>query len=433
MVFKTLVRSGREALFWSLLSLFYSNSYCQTERLTLDDAVREALEFNPQLRATRYDIQAAKADLVTAGLRPNPTLTVNADILPSQGLGPADKNYGASLNFPFELGGKRDARIHTSEAGIDVAATQTADQVRQTVAAVRYAYFDFLGSAEKVRAASANLALLDSLVSLSRVRVAGNDIAKVELTRTEVEREKFGLEVLHTKEEQRAARTQLLALMGRSAQGSDKSKTLLLEPDSSAIHLVQDAMSAEPPPLDSLRAIAAEVRPDIQSLRAQEKLAEANLELQHSLAKVDLNVSLDLMRSQGITFYGSTVSVPLPFYSQNQGEIEKAEVKLEQARVLTQAALAQLSADLTNAYNDAEIKRQALKTLEERVLQKASDVRSAIEYSYKRGGTSLVDYLDAARTYNELEQDHADALQSYAKSLVTLNATIGKDIYYGRP
>jgi cobalt-zinc-cadmium efflux system outer membrane protein len=411
-----------------LFQLLATQARGQTERLTLSGAVREAIQFNQQLRVSRYDVQAAQADRTTAGLRPNPTLTVNADILPSQGFGPADKNYGVSLNFPFELGGKRDARVNASEAAIDATEKLTADQVRQTIAATRAAYFDFVGTAEKARAAEENLALLDSLVSLSKIRVADNDIAAVELTRSEVEQEKFGLQVVRAREEHRAALVQLLTLMGRPRNAISPP----IAPDSSAIQMVHDAMRGETLPLDSLLALAEEARPDIQALRAQEKSADANLALQKSLAKIDLNVSLDLLRSQGITFYGSTVSVPLPFYNQNQGEIEKANVKLEQAHVQTEAALAQLRAEVTNAWFDAETKREALKTLEQDVLQKASSVRNAIEYSYKRGGTSLVDYLDAARTYNELQQDYVDALQSYAKSLVTLNLVTGKDFYYDR-
>ena len=403
-----------------------ANSSAQTERLRMADAVREAILANPQLRAARYDLPAAQADRITADLRPNPTLTANADILPSQGLGPADKNYGVSLNFPFELGGKLGARVNATDAAIEVTKFELSDHVRQTVAETRDAYFDLVGSDEKVRAAEQNLALLDSLVTLSKIRVADNDIAVVELTRSEVEREKFALDVVRFREEHRTAMVQLRMLMGRP----ETTRALSMVPDSTDLQVVTEAMRYKTLPLDSLLAIADTVRPDLQALRAQEHAAQMTLELQKALATIDLNVSLDLLRSQGITFYGSTVSVPLPIYNQNQGEIEKAAVKLEQAHLQTVAARSQIRAELTNAWYDAETKRQALLGLAQDVLQKALSVRNAIEYSYKRGGTSLVDYLDAARTYNELQQDYVDALQSYAKSLVALNYVTGKDLYY---
>ena len=396
------------------------------EQLTLKQAVTEALEHSKILQASKFEINASKADETTARLRPNPTLTAIGDIGPSNGLGPADKYYGLSLGIPIELGGKRDKRIAFAEASTNLTAEQYDDVIRQFKLAVQSAYIDFASSGEELIEARENLALLDSAVILSRYRVAGKDISATELSRTEVERDKYFLSTAALDNTFRTARITLLNLLGRNGT----SLFVEVQPDTSIFEPLKQNKIGEIPTVDSLVFIAEIERPDIRALKAAEKADSANLELQKAIASIDLNVSLDLTRQTGVTFYGTTVSVPLKFFDRNQGEIEKAEVRVSQARFNTEATLLRLRADITNARNDVLIKQNAVSILQNNIIQKSSDVRNAVEFAYRRGGTSLVDYLDAARTYNELRTLYYDALADYAKSLLTLNAIIGKDLLY---
>ena len=391
--------------------------------LTMQSAVTRAIENNPTLKAQRFDRTAAEADQLTAGLRQNPSLTINADILPSDGLGIAEKNYGISLAVPIELGGKRDARLAAADAAISVTELQYRDAIRTTTFGVRSAFIDLAVAAARAEAYSENVALLDSLVALSEIRVRDKDIASVELTRSEVERDRVQLEALRLQEAYRAAQMTLGAFMGASREESR------FVADPALVTNVRTAAAGVFPSLDSLVAIAERSRSDIQLLRAAEREAEANRQLQASLASIDLTVSLDYFRSQQITYYGSTLSIPLPIFNRNQGEIAKADVRNEQAHAQTNAALVQLRADVTNAYYDALNKQHALVALDQNVLGKSREVRAAVEYAYRRGGTSLVDFLDAARTYNELQQSYVEALGDFAKSLVQLNATLGTDFF----
>lgn len=385
-------------------------------------AVQEAIDHNPTLVALRHEVEASRADEVTASLRPNPALTVNADILPSAGIPVSQKNYGVSIAMPIELGGKRDARIALASSSTELAALQYEDAVRQIVLNVRSTYIDYVSALAKVDAAKENLQLLDSLVSLSSIRVAGKDIAPVELMRTQVEREKFSLEVNRAIEDSRATRVSLLSQLGRAS-------TIATSGEASTSAILQ-AQVGTLPSLDSLTAVIEVSRPDLLAARAQIKTAEQSLALQHSMANIDMSVSLDYSRSQGVSYYGSTLSIPLPIYNRNQGEIEKAEARLAEARDQYNALLLQARTDLTNVWNDARAKGETLQRLQNDLLQRSLEVRNAIEYSYRRGGTSLIDLLDATRTYNEMKQARIDAAALYVKSLVTLNATLGKDLFH---
>jgi cobalt-zinc-cadmium efflux system outer membrane protein len=401
-------------------------SLAQVERLSMKQAVTEAIAHNQSLQSAKLEMGAAKADETTAGLRPNPTLTGIADIGPSQGQGPGDKYYGGSISYPFELGGKRDKRIAFAKENSRITAEQYNDSLRQFTLSVRSAYVDFASSNAELTQAHENLALLDSAVALSRYRVKGNDISATELARTEVERDKYWLATATLDNTFRSTRTTLMNLLGRTGDGLAAD----IVPDTTVFDPIKENRIGEIPSVDSLLSIAGLERPDIRALQAAENADSANLELQQALAAIDLNVSLDFSRQTGTTYYGTTLSIPLKIFDKNQGEIEKAEIRISQAKFSTAAAMLKLRSDIINARNDAITKRRAVTLLQDTVLQKSRNVRNAVEFSYRHGGTSLVDFLDAARTYNEIRTSYYDALADYAKSLLLLNTTIGKDLFY---
>jgi outer membrane protein, heavy metal efflux system len=396
------------------------------ERLTMFQAVRTATQENPALRALSFEGAAATADITTAGLRPNPSVMVNGDLLPSEGFSPKDKEYGISLAVPFELGGKRQARVDASTIARDVTTLRYEDAVRQTAFAVENAYIDLTAAYVRSGVMRESLQLLDSLVELDRARVKGLDIAEVDVTRSEVEREKFSLDVMAADGNYRTAATSLLGLMGR--RGIATSSPVI--PDTVALMKVGLMSDEALPSLDSLVAVASASRSDIQMLHASEQAAEALTSLARSMASIDLTVSLDAIRQQQVTFWGASVSFPLPVFDRHQGEIEKADALHSEAVAQSDAALVQLRADLAAARADVEVKREAVKRLGTSILAKSKQVRESVEYAYRRGSTSLVDYLDASRTENELRELYVDALAAYAKSLITLDHLTGKDLFY---
>ncbi len=412
-----------------VVALFWCTSEAQppaAEQLTISQAVSEALEHNASLRALKFETAAAEGDITTAGLRPNPSLTINGDILPSDGLGPSDKQYGASLGIPFELGGKRDARLSFAILQRDVTTLRYEDAERQTAFAVKSAYLDVVTTEQKAQVAVENLTLFDSLVSLNRVRVSGQEIAQVDLARSEVEREKFDLDVMAAQEQNRSVMTGLLVLLGRNAAN----RTTPIQADTTIIPHIAAIADLKLPSVDELVAKAVVERSDIKALAKAEEAARAQVDLSKALASIDLTVSLDAIRQQQVTFWGASLSFPLPFFDRHQGDIQKSEAQSSEAEIQTQAALLQLRADITSALSDANTKRESLIKLRDNILQKSRSVRASVEYAYRHGSTSLIDFLDAVRTENELHQLFVDALGSYAKSLITLDFLIGKDVLY---
>jgi cobalt-zinc-cadmium efflux system outer membrane protein len=393
-------------------------------KLAMEAAVREAIVHNVSLRSILYEHDAAQADKTTASLRPNPNLLLQADIIPTEGIKAIDKSYGGSFGMPFELGGKRSARMSMAGEFLKLTDLQIESVEHLLTENVRNAYIDCLSTRQKLSVLQKNLALLDSLVSLSSIRVKDQEIAAVELTRAELERSKFLLGVYAAEQDYRAACTGLLMLLGRTMP------EIAVQFDSIEFDEFRNSdTAASAIGLDSLFVIGKESRSDLRAARQNEEVNKANLELQRSQAAIDLNVSLDLFRQQSITYTGASFSLPVKLFDRNQGEIEKAEVRLQQSNEQTKAAELQFFADLLTVWHDANSKRGMLKTLNESVVSRSEDVRATVEYSYLHGGTSLLDLLDALRTQNEITLNYIDALTSYKKSLITLNFIIGKDIF----
>jgi cobalt-zinc-cadmium efflux system outer membrane protein len=393
------------------------------EQLTISTAVAEAAIHNPTLTALHFEVQAAEGDLLSAGLRPNPSLTVNGDLLPSDGLSAKDKQYGASLSLPFELGGKRQARMGAAEAARDLSWLRLEDARRETLTAVKTTYIDLASAAVKSRVAEENLRLLDSLVAINAIRVKGQDIAAVDLTRSEVERDKFSVDVLADQQAVLSISASLALLLGR------KDASVIFDPDTAVFGAAEVQLAAALPSLDSLYSIAQQLRSDVTIARQSEKAAEAQLEVARSMASIDLTVSLDAMRQQDVTSYGASLTVPLPFFDRHQGEIAKAEAYSGEARSQTQALLLSVRSQICAALIDAQTKQESVRRIAG-VLKKSSTVRQSLEYAYRHGSTSLVDYLDVVRTDNELRELYADALGAFAKSLIGLDHSIGKDLFY---
>ena len=122
---------------------------------------------------------------------------------------------------------------------------------------------------------------------------------------------------------------------------------------------------------------------------------------------------------------GVFFQTPLPLFNRNQGEIERARQEARQAEARIRALQATVETEVRNAWTQYNTSRDLLESVEHGLLEQAKDVRDTMEYSYRRGEASLVEFLDAQRAFNDARQSHNDASADYARSLYTIEATSG--------
>ena len=381
-------------------------------RVSVDDAVQLALKQNPTLMAQQATLLSTKAGETTAALRPNPTMNFSAEQLrPGQ---PQDiAQYTVSLGQPIELGGKRQRRMDSARAATQVATYQLDDARRQVVLLVKSAFAAALIAREQLALAEANLKTLDDTERIQRLRAEKGDISELELLRIQVQRFTFARDAADARQALAAARIAL-----RTAAG-----TVNIADD---FEIVGDLDFKEVPldrPLLVRRAL--DNRPDLRAAEADRERARADHRLARANAWWDITPQIEYQRIGPDDTIGFGISFPLRIFDRNQGEIARTQAEITRVDAVREATALQVMAALDTDREAALIQRERVISLRDVYLPKATQARDTVEYAYRRGGQSLLDFLDAQRSYRETALAHLQALGAYLGAIYQLEADIG--------
>jgi cobalt-zinc-cadmium efflux system outer membrane protein len=395
--------------------------------LSIAEAVDESLQRNAALQAQRLSLTVADAAIVTAGLRPNPVVSGDADHLDLLGTGFDDTNnagppeYGIRIDFPIERGKKRDLRLDVAQLGRDLAGAQLADTVRRLKIDVLVASIDVLEAKAKLALARENLETLQQLVDLNQRRLTSGAIAPLEATRSRVAMLQYRSNVRTAELTLTQARLRLLPLVGA-------------KPGDPPID-IDDVLTARPPEnppvLSDLQATARAKRPDVIAARAEQARSQADLRLQIGQSKIDYSVGTEYRRQQGVAGKGNMlgffVSAPLPVFNRNQGEIARAQADQERTRQAAAAVDIDVNTEVASAFREFESSRRLLLEIEQDLLEPARNARSGTAYTYQAGATSLLDVLDAQRAFNDTMDSYYTAQAAYRRAEAKLALVAGEE------
>jgi outer membrane protein, heavy metal efflux system len=399
----------------------------QTTPVTVSQAVKEAVEKNFVLLAERYDLSIADARIVTARLRPNPVLSLYADLQDLAGTGFNERNmagppeYGIRADFIWERGRKRNYRIDVAEQGKAVARWQMLNATRALALEVQNAFVEVLLAKETLALAERNLDSFRRIVEVSKERVRVGDLAQVELVRTQLAELQFNNAAIQARSRLRIAKQRLQLLMGRA-------------PPSELFDVIGE-MRREPLPftLEELWRQALARRPDYQAALRDQARSVAELRLQLAQGKIDYVIGAEYRRQQGINGTGNSLgfffSAPLPLFNRNQGEIARAGRERQQVEARAHALEAVMRSELDAAWLSYDTARSLLTRIEGEMLDKARSVLASMEYSYLVGEASLVELLDAQRAFNDTMQGYNEARAEYARGLYLIDSVTGKDAW----
>lgn len=411
---------------WMAGLLAASAAWAQTNPITLDVAVQEALNKNLDLAAEKLNISVAEAREITARLRPNPVLTVSGQTLnilgatysPSTPLGPNQLNIHTDI--PFERGRKREERIALAREEKSLAELGVREVMRQVIAAVQDAFVGVQQARENLKLAQENLKSLEGVVKINEARLKGGDLAQVELDRSRVAALQYRTAVQQAQLALDQAKTQLQLLMGRRRTEADFDVTGDLRHD-----VVADSQ-------DEINRLALTRRPDFLADRETQARSRADLRLQLANGKVDYNIGVEYTRQSAWGISGNSMgvyfSMPLRIFNKNQGEIARAQREINLAGARSEALEVSIHTEVEKAYRQYTVSKQLLTGLETDMLAKARSVRDTTEYSYRRGEASLVEFLDAQRAFNDAMQTFNEARANYARSLYLIDTVSGSTV-----
>ncbi len=381
-------------------------------RLSLDEAVSLAVMANPTVRAKEFERQSVAANEITASLRPNPT----ANFLAEQFGGASDASqtqYTFSVGQPIELGGKRQRRIDSAQAATRVTGHELDDVRRQIIFQVKKSFADALAGREGVALAEQNLQALDELERIQRFRAERGDISELELLRIQVQRFAFERDAADARQAFKAAKIALRASAGPDRIAED-------------FDLVGDLAFTDIAPTQSdlyRRALAN--RPDLRAAEAARQKATADIRLARANAWWDITPQVEYQRIGPDNTIGFGISLPIRIFDRNQGEIARARAEAQRVEAAREAVAIQALSEVDTALAALRTAQQKLTVLRDTYLPKAKQARDTVEFAYRRGGVSLLDYLDAQRTYRDTAAEYLRSLGSYWTSFYQLETAVG--------
>jgi cobalt-zinc-cadmium efflux system outer membrane protein len=391
--------------------------------LTWDQAKRELEASNPTLRAARIGIQEARADEITAYLRPNPDLTISIDQFSP--LSEPDTPYRPlSDTEPFLAGSylierrhKRNLRRDSARQGTAIAISELDDQKRNLLFDLRGAFVQVLQQKAIVAVTRESLEFYDRMLGVSRDRYKAGDIAQVDLDRLELQRVQFETDVQTALVNLRTSKIQLQMLLN--------DRTPVEQLDVGGTFDYAEILT----PLEELRQNAFDSRADLRAaLQAVDK-ARTDHRLAVANGSTDPTFQWDVGHQQGVrASVGVGVNFPLRIFDRNQGEKERTQLDIKRNERLVEANRAQVYSDVDSAYATLQSNLTLLRPYKTRYLQQAARVRETISFAYQRGGASLLDFLQAQQDYRGIQLSYLNLVGSFLSAANQMNFAVGREV-----
>lgn len=420
-------------LFWSILGMSLALpawacvplSADEAAALPLATALQRVADCHPGVRAARAALDAAAADVRTAGQRPNPQLSVGANSISRSGYGSGNlwnKTFDHQLRVDqlLERGGKPALRSAGARALQEAARADWLDTQRQARAAVAHAHADLWAALGRREALGAFAQLSAESLRVLDQRVRSGDAPALDATRVRLDDARVQADLRQAEADVRQQRLQLAQLIGAPEQAGVLVPRI--EPPAAA------AAAAATPPGDA----GLERRPDLVAALARARAAEVARDLAQSQRTRDVGVGVQFDRYPtgpgNASGSGNTVSVglsvPLFVHHAYEGEIGRAEADLAAAREAFERVrrAAQADRDRARAQLDAADQRRVLAG--EQLVPAARQLAAGAELAYRRGGIGALDLIEARRNLRAAQLEHVNAEADWAKAAADWDAAV---------
>ncbi|ABM42033.1 outer membrane efflux protein [Acidovorax sp. JS42] len=384
------------------------------EPLSLAKAIELALEGNPEVAAAKRQWEATEGQVLQGRSRPNPELAYSLEDTRSK-----TRTQSWQLNLPVELGGKRAARTKAAEKTREQAQAQLSELQATVRANVAAAYFDVLTAQERLVLARDSAALAKSSTDTVSKRVAAGKVSPVEESKARVAEAGVRVELAQAASEQRNALSRLFALLGRI----DAPYTVL---EGKAENLPSVPSLADLQPLISSA-------PGVVLARIEVDRRKALTALEQSKRVPDVTVSVGMQRSnetqRNVLLFG--VSVPLPVFDRNQGNLLEALKLEDKARDELQAATVRLHSEVAQARERLSTITAEVQSLQQEVLPGAKSAYDAATIGFENGKFNFLEVLDAQRTYFTAKSQYLKALGEAHRAAADIDRLLGASMVPG--
>jgi cobalt-zinc-cadmium efflux system outer membrane protein len=388
--------------------------------ITLDDAIQLALKHNHNLLAAQTTIQQDEALETQANLRPNPSIFADWEYLPlftpSSWTGSYLENQTEAdlgLSYLFERGKKRQHRLQAAKDVTAQARSLVADNERTLTFNVASEFFNVELAESTLELATKDVESFRKTVDISEFQWKAGGMSEGDFLMIK-------LQLLQYESDYQQA---ILA----KDQGLDDLRNMLGYDSVPADYDVAGPFDYEPvsAKLEDLQMKALESRPDLRAAQQGVTASTSQWELQKAEGKVDVTGQANYSHVNSINTATVYVSVPLPIFNRNQGNIAQARYAITQTQEQERATSDQVMTDVHDAYAGLKENDSIVVLYRSGYLDAAVKDRDIEQFAYQHGGASLLDWLNAERNYRATELAYRQALASYLTALEQLREAVG--------
>lgn len=376
--------------------------------LTLDQALQLAISANPSLVVVQREVEAMAATRVQAGLFRNPEFSMEMEDTRA-----SRRQTTYWFGQPFELGGKRAARIESAERAKDVATADLQVQLSETRGEVVQRFYEVLAAQERYRLAQSSMDLANRGLDIAGRRVTSGKVSPIEETRAKVASSGARIELTQANAELVNARRRLSALWGNpSPQFNQAEGELEILPNLPALSDLNALLEQSP-----------------QVLRAQKETFRRDAMLRSEEAKKypDLILRGGVQRNESINDTVNVVglAIALPIFDRNQGNIQEARVRVDKARDEQFETDVRLHRDIAQVHERLSAAIQEVNYIRNDILPGAQSALDATTKGFERGKFDFLDVLDAQRTLFGARGQYIRALGDVQRAVAEVEAILG--------
>lgn len=432
------------AVFWGLASraalaegaMTFSDSL--PRELTLEQATDLAVRANLDLIAAKYSIPMAEADELTAGLWNNPSVLFDAVFMPfgtawNQTSTGGPRQNDLIFSFPLDLSGKHSTAKKSAHAAKTIAESQFQDAVRQKVLQVRLAYTDLLVAGYQLGLSKERQESMSRLVKMIENRIGSSGRLPLLQRRARLALDQAVLDVRQRETALRTAKTALAILLNRPP----------VESSVEAASKLRDVKIVPIPDEAKLEAEALSLRPDMAALRLTMEKADLDTDAARAQAWDNFTLTAGFSHQAGTDAnpndpnsspvkgsysWNAGLTIPLPLFNRNQGNVEKAILTRGQSEKQAQSLELSIRQEISSDYAQLKLNEGLIHDYEESQLANARKIRDSQQTLFGTGGSALLDYFDAVNAYQTTLSSYYDVVAEYRRGLARLSAAVGKDV-----
>ncbi len=417
-----------------LLSLFFLLSNVLADEtvrgITLKESLALAKKNNPFYLAEQYNLAVAKGDVTTAKLLPNPIFN-NQMIAKQNGfndfniLNPLQKNPGGSawnegnrqdwlqLKMKIHVAGQSKNSIELAIKILHLSEKNLAEYERNLLYLVANKWIDVWFIKERLNIITRSKQYSDELLKINEIRLRNQVITQAEFFRTQNIGEQY--------EANLAAVEQIYKNETRNLEfliGSENPIQIAIEDTSISYNSKQESF-------DTLYKYAESNRSDIIANKVSQEAALTNAKLQEAYAypQPELGVIYNPQNTQ--PYMGTFVTIPIPINNRNQGEIQKSQAQVKQIKSIQDALEKKLKAEIQNALGEYDVAKINFEKYK-KIFHTTEKVLETVKYSYLKGGTTIIDYLDAQRSWFDAQNLYYESIFNLRKTFIQLEFVTGK-------